>query len=60
MCGQVRPGFEQQPHDLLAPPQPGVEDRPPIMLVVGVHECGIGREQVTHRFDVPSPAGVMN
>ena len=44
----------------LVPPQGGVEDRPPAVLVVGVHGGGVRGDQGAHGLHVPAPARLVD
>ena len=56
MGGQISDGLNEQPHDVLMPPEPGVEYRPPTVLIIGVNGIGILGDQCTYRLDVSAAA----
>jgi hypothetical protein len=42
---QIRARLQQQPDHGLPPPQPRMKNRPPTMLIIGIHASGISRER---------------
>src|SRR2546427_9082963 len=52
---QIGTGLNEQPNNVLMPPEPCVEYGPPAVLIIGINGGGIGSDQCTYRVDVSSP-----